>query len=225
MSEQGNAKSQIEKDLDYYRGKWRESEQRVDELSSQTRKLETASKSQSEKEEAFRNLESQMSETLSKKDAELESLKAKLAEVEQAERSRVASRFDNLPEANRAKLEPLREKLDLKDWATLVDQESAQFENAEPEPTPEAEAQVATPPPVGGGMRRAPSRNEYEPTPQASRILDEHLMRDDSMLRSLSVRKDPESGQTKFFVPVREMYDRMLKKPITNVSAKGLVER
>ena len=223
MSEQGNAKSQIEKDLDYYRGKWRESEQRVDELSTQTRKLETATKSQTEKEEQFKNLESQMSETLSKKDSELESLKAKLAEVEQAERDRVQSRFDTLPEANRAKLEPLRDKLDLKDWASLIDQETSQFASVEtPEPQ---EAQVATPPPVGGGMRRAPSQDEYEPTPQASRILDEYLMRDDSMLRSLSVKKDPETGRTKFFVPVREMYARMLKKPIQNVSAKEFVKR
>ena len=223
MSEQGNAKSQIEKDLDYYRGKWRESEQRVDELSTQTRKLESASKSQTEKEEQFKNLESQMSDTLSKKDQELESLKAKLAEVEQAERDRVQSRFDTLPEANRAKLEPLRDKLDLKDWASLIEQETSQFASVEkPEPQ---ESQVATPPPVGGGMRRAPSQSEYEPTPQASRILDEYLMRDDSMLRSLSVKKDPETGRTKFYVPVREMYARMQKKPITNVSAKEFVKR
>ena len=116
-------------------------------------------------------------------------------------------------------------KLEFKDWATLVDQESAQFANAETEPTPEVEAQVATPPPVGGGMRRAPSQSEYEPTPQATRILDDYLMRDDSMLRSLSVRRDPETGRTKFFVPVREMYARMQKKQITNISAKKLVER
>ncbi len=224
MSEQGEAKSQIEKDLEYYRGKWRESEQRVDELSTKTRKLETASQSQSEKEEEFKNLESQMSETLSKRDQEVESLKAKLAEVQQAERDRVASRFESLPEANRAKLEPLRDKLDLKDWSKLVDQETEQFGVSEQTQAPEQQ-QVSTPPPVGGGMRRAPSQSEYEPTPQASRILDEYLMRDDSMLRSLSVRKDPETGRTKFFVPVREMYARMLKKPIQNVSAKEFVKR
>ena len=224
MSEQGNVKSQIEKDLDYYRGKWRESEQKVDELSTQTRKLENASKSQIEKEEAFKNLESQMSDKLSAKDAELENLKSKLAEVEQAERTRVSNMFDGLPEANRAKLEPLRDKLELKDWASLVAQESEQFATAQESEQSEPE-RMATPPPMGGGMRRPMSQSQYEPTPQATRILDEYLMRDDSMLKSLTVRKDPETGRTKFFVPVREMYARMLKKPITNVSAQELVKR
>ena len=224
MSEsQGDGNSQMQKDIDYLRGKWREAEEQVAQLSHKEKQLSKEVELKSQIETAAKEKEEHIASALSQKDEELAALRAKLESVQKSERERVDKMYDDLPEASREKLSIVKDKLDFEEWSMLVDKEVAGFQGMENET--EESPKTETPPHVAATLSRGVSRPGHEPTPEASRILEDYMMSDDRTLRTLKTAKDPNTGNTKFFVPVREMYDRMLKKDIHNVSAKSMVER
>lgn len=138
------------------------------------------------------------------------------------EADRATALFGALPEANRKKLEPFKDKLQLADWIGLLGAEQAAVAALSPS------GGTVLPPPTGSPVAPgAQPTDKHTPTALASRILKDNMIGEE-MLRSLTVKRfgdqegEDSKGEPKFTMDdLRDFFGRMKKPQIQTISLKS----
>jgi hypothetical protein len=142
---------------------------------------------------------------LEEKDGELKTTKEKLDAYEKREAARVDAIYATLPEAAQQALEPLKAKLDLVDWAELVEKQATLLTTTEQKDVEPGMSTFIKP-----GTNA--SRGAHEPSPKTKEIL-EAIGKGDTMTGKLQVNRvvDPENGTrtTRFTRQVRTFFKDM----------------
>lgn len=190
---------------------------KVDKLEKeQKRRADEDRKRQDKKrieEEGAKNL-------LKERDAELDSMRARIEKMEEIERERADGIFDKLSAESKSKIEDFRDKLSLEDWVVLVERELG----AQPA------AHQPAPPPTGGAMKKGKT-DGYEPTQAALAMLEDNASISDGeagpieMLRTLQVSKNNE-GKAVFSVgSVKDFFQRMNKSNPATLNKENALKR
>lgn len=209
--DKGKSSEDLNKEIESLKAQLADKDKALGDVAPRLAELEKIQKEkddrQRKKDEEDKIKSGKAKELLEEKDKELEKTQAALKSLEDQERARVEELFKTLPEESQKAIEEFKDKLGLADWSALVSKQAAL--------TKKDGADF-----IGGGDDKEDLTKKYETTERAKAIMED-IGRGHEGTKKLVTSRDPESGATKFTMPVRQFFKEMDRAPVFRQAVQG----